>query len=94
MNYGNCLFCAFALLWRERANSPRFVLRRRPGTLVPHFMVRSDTGLHHYRVVRDLLPWPLCYLVFEGRFQTVQPGDEDDFDKPSLFKVARNDGRL
>lgn len=94
MRYGNCLVCALVLLWRERASRPRFILRRRPGTIVPHFMVRSDAGLHHYRVVKDVLPWPLCYLLFKGRFQTVQPGEEDDYDKPSRFSIAvSEDGR-
>lgn len=90
MRYGNCFIGAIVLMWKERGNSPRFLYRRRPGTFVPHLMVRSDTGLHHYRTDRDLLPWPLCYLVFEGRFQTVQPGEEDEYDKPSMF--SRNSG--
>lgn len=83
MRYGNCAIGALALLWRERCNKPRFLLKSRPGTFVPHFMVKSETGLHHYRVDKDLLPWPFCYLIFRGRFQTVQPGDESDYDKSS-----------
>lgn len=86
MRYGNCLLGALALLWMERLRRPRFLLRRRPGTLVPHFMVVSEAGLHHYRVVEDILPWPLCYLLFRGRFQTVQPGDESDFEKSSCSR--------
>jgi hypothetical protein len=87
LKYGNCLAGAFFLLWRERHNRPRFIVKRRPGTLVSHFMVRSETGLHHYRVSEEILPWPLCYIVFRGRFQTAQPGDETDFDKPSFSSL-------
>ena len=81
MLYGNCLLGAMVLLWRERKNSPRFIAKRRPGTRIPHFMVSSKTGIHHYRVSQDILPPPLSYALFRGRFQTVQPGDEQEFDK-------------
>jgi len=81
MKYGNCLAGAAVLMWRERNNNPRFMLNIRPGTKVPHFMIKSDLGLHHYRVSEEILPWPLCYVVFKGRFQTVQPGEEENFDK-------------
>jgi hypothetical protein len=46
-------------------------------------MVNSTTGLHHYRVSKDILPPPLSYTLFKGRFQTVQPGDELDYHKCS-----------
>lgn len=48
-------------------------------------MVKSDSGLHHYRVSKEILPWPLCYIVFRGRFQTVIPGEEENFDKRRPF---------
>ena len=51
----------------------------------PHFMVKSESGLHHYRMTREMLPWPLCYLLFQGRFQTVPSGEESDFDKRSSY---------
>jgi hypothetical protein len=76
MKYGNCLTGAALLMWTKRRENPRLLLKTRPGTKVPHFMVRSDTGVHHYRTERDFLPWPLCYVVFEGRFQTVQTEEE------------------
>jgi len=60
MKYGNCLTGAMLLLWTKRSENPRLLLKARPGTKVPHFMVKSDTGVHHYRTERDLLPWPLC----------------------------------
>lgn len=49
MRYGNCLTGAAILMWKERNNNPRFMLKTRPGTKVPHFMVKSDEGLHHYK---------------------------------------------
>jgi hypothetical protein len=85
MKYGNCLTGAAFLMWRERNNDPRFILKIRPGTKVPHFMVKSGNGLHHYRVSKEILPWPLCYIVFQGRFQTVTPNEEETFDKRKPF---------
>lgn len=81
IKYGNCLAGALFLFWKERNNSPTLLLRARPGTKIPHFMVKSSNGLHHYRVSKEILPWPLCYIVFRGRFQTVIPGEEDNFSK-------------
>lgn len=79
MKYGNCLCGAVRIMWEERNNRPGLILRVRPGSLVPHFMIRTKEGLRHYRVVRDLFPWPLCYLLFEGRFQTLHLDDERDY---------------
>lgn len=81
MRYGNCLSGALVILWRERRNNPRFLIKWRPGTCVPHFMVLTEGGLHHFRTQRDLLPWPLCYLLFEGDFQTVGVSDMSEFEK-------------
>lgn len=79
MKYGNCLTGAILLLWTQRNERPRLILKTRPGTRVPHFMVKTKAGVHHYRVEEEILPWPMCYLVFKGRFQTVQT--EEEFEK-------------
>ena len=79
MKYGNCLVCGLVLFFSEMKNSPQFLFRYRPQSKVPHFMVRSNSGLHHFKLVRDILPKPFNYLVFKGEFQTL------DFDKEELF---------
>jgi hypothetical protein len=84
MRYGNCFVGALALLWVQRTNKPRLMLRFRPNTSVPHFMVRTRDGLHHYRSVEEILPWPLCYVVFRGEFQTVQFDQEESFNKRGI----------
>jgi hypothetical protein len=81
MRVGNCFLGSFVLLWKHRASDPKFILRVRPGTWVPHFMVKTNEGLHHYRVVKNFLPWPFSYLIFHGRFQTVNLEQESDFRK-------------
>jgi hypothetical protein len=72
MKYGNCLIGALVLLYKERYNNPKFIIRSRPQTLIPHFMVCSNTGLHHYKTKKDLLPFPFCYFVFCGEFKTLK----------------------
>ena len=79
MRYGNCLICGLVLLVVEIKNNPKFLFRYRPQSKVPHFMVRSNSGLHHFKLVMDILPKPFNYLVFRGEFQTL------DFDKEELF---------
>lgn len=81
MQYGNCLTGALFLLWKERKNKPKLILRRRIGTRVPHFMVKSKEKLHHYKVEKDLFPWPFCYMMFKGKFETVNISEEADFQK-------------
>lgn len=81
MQYGNCLVGALFLIYKERKNNPKFILRKRPGTLVPHFMVRTKDKLHHYNVKRDILFWPFCYLIFNGEFQTVNISEEENYNK-------------
>lgn len=81
MKYGNCLIGALVLIWIERSNNPKFILRSRIGTKVPHFMVRTKDKLHHYKVDKDLFPWPLCYLLFQGSFQSVPIDEEDNYSK-------------
>jgi hypothetical protein len=85
MKYGNCLVGALALLWIQKRKNPRFILRCRPNTKVPHFMIRTDEGLHHYRVVSEILPWPLCYIVFKGEFQLVPYDKEESFNKKGII---------
>jgi hypothetical protein len=79
MKYGNCFTGAVMLLWTQRDHKPRLILRTRPGTMVPHFMVKTNSEIHHYKVHKEILPWPLCYFFFEGRFQTVPDAIDESF---------------
>lgn len=81
MKYGNCFTGAVVLLWRERNNNPKFITKCRIGTKVPHFMVRTKDQLHHYKVEQDLFPWPFCYFLFKGAFQSVPLSEEDHYTK-------------
>lgn len=81
MKYGNCLFGALFLLWRERYNKPKFIIKYRIGTRVPHFMVRTKDQLHHFKVDKDLFPWPLCYFLFQGSLQSVPLNEEEEYNK-------------
>jgi len=81
MKYGNCLFGALVLLFKERKNKPKFIIKYRMGTRIPHFMVRTKDKLHHYKVEKDLFPWPFCYILFKGSFQSVSLNEEEQYSK-------------
>lgn len=81
MQYGNCFFGALFLLFKERKNNPKFIMKYRPGTFVPHFMVRTKDKLYHYNLVKDIFCWPFCYLLFRGEFQAVNISEEDNYGK-------------
>lgn len=60
----------------------------RPNSYVPHWMVRTDDGYYHFRVTKDLLPWPLCYLIFRGEFEYVA---KEDFAMYYSYKVKNHE---
>ena len=68
-------------MWRERYNSPKFIMKYRPGTSVPHFMVRTKDQLHHFKADKNLLPWPFNHVFFEGQFQTIHISEADEYNK-------------
>ena len=85
MKYGNCLIGALFLLWKKRRTNPKFIFKYRTNTKVPHFMIRTKYRLHHYKVDKNFLPWPFCYLLFQGTFQSVPLNQEDNYNKRSIY---------
>ena len=79
--YGNCLFCALYLMWKERKNNPQFIMKYRPGTSIPHFMVRTKDKLHHFNAEKNIWPWPFHHLCFKGQFQTVNISESENYNK-------------
>lgn len=78
VTHGNCLVGAFLLMvrhrtWQIRALwTPPTSWKRlgRAARFVPHFyVVAADGTCWHFKTVKDVLPFPLCLLWFEGRFQ-------------------------
>mgnify|MGYP000981782478 CR=1 FL=1 len=67
---GNCLVCAI-VVWIVYGG--RIVIAsREPGDRhgTSHFLVRDRQGRwRNFRRVRDVLPYPLCLLLFLGRFE-------------------------
>lgn len=74
IKYSNCLFGAI-LLWMCKGG--KIIMSRRPGTRVPHWMVVKEDGLYHFRLRKDILPFPLCYLLFKGEF--VKEGSSNEY---------------
>jgi len=64
---GNCLVCALAI-WLVHGGE--IIRSYRPGTRIPHWLVKCRDGLiRHFTVEKNILPKPFCYLVFLGRFE-------------------------
>lgn len=86
MRYGNCLLGSLIIFLskKKRKKNPKIVLRFRPESLIPHFMVKSNDQLYHYKLDKDILPWPFCYLIFQGSFQTLE------LEKEFLFMNEKN----
>ena len=75
MQYGNCLLGSFIILLNKKKKS-KIILRFRPESYVPHFMVKSENQLYHYKLEKNILPWPFCYLIFKGNFQVLDEQKE------------------
>jgi hypothetical protein len=82
MFFGNCLFCA-VVLWLRYGG--KIIMSYRPGTRVPHWMVVDRSGsLRHFRVVRNIMPWPMCYVIFLGRFESLGGNEQDEYIQPEV----------
>lgn len=81
MIFGNCLFCAF-VLWIRYGG--KIIMSYRPNTYVPHWMVVDRNGLlRHFKVVRNVMPWPLCYVIFMGKFEALGGNEQSAYIKPA-----------
>ena len=67
MPYGNCLIGLLVIIARLHRKGQIIVLRNND-CWVPHLMYLVDETYYHYKLERDVMPHPLCYLVFKGRF--------------------------
>lgn len=65
--FGNCLFGA---LWlRYKFGGRLRGLRLREGGPRHWICVQEDGTAWHFKRIRNVLPWPLCYTVFWGRYE-------------------------
>jgi hypothetical protein len=65
---GNC-FVNGMYLWYKLKFRGIPVIRTRPGTLIPHLMIKEKDGLWHFRVEKNILPAPFHILWFKGRYE-------------------------
>lgn len=74
---GNCLVCA-VIAWVIHGGKI-VIAAREPGDRygTSHFLVRDRRGRwRNFRRVKDILPYPLCLLLFLGRFEVRGPNAE------------------
>ena len=68
--YGNCFVGVIYLAARCRFKGRLVMLWN--GRLIPHLFWRGEDGRHHhFRFVRDVLPWPLYWIVFRGKLESI-----------------------
>lgn len=64
MPIGNCLAFAFMMKYRKGAK----IMRVRKVGHCPHYFCKLGKGnIVHFKLVRDILPFPLCYFLFVGK---------------------------
>jgi hypothetical protein len=72
MKYGNCLVGAVILAARHGFRG-KFVLKSYRKGWIPHILFRANDGSwYHYRLVRDVVPFPFHFLLFQGEFHTLK----------------------
>jgi hypothetical protein len=71
MKYGNCLIGLIVIMFRHRFCG-RLKLLFPKNSWMPHlcWYTPKDNLLHDYHVVKDLLPYHLTWLFFQGEFRT------------------------
>lgn len=68
MKYGNCLIGLLIILLTIKKRG-KIICQKSKYDFVPHLLFRTNDGeIHHYKLIRDILPWPFCYFLFEGHF--------------------------
>jgi hypothetical protein len=67
---GNC-FINGLYLWCRLGFRGIPVIRTRPGTLVPHLMIKQKNCMWHFRVEKNFLPSPCHVFVFKGIYEKI-----------------------
>lgn len=70
MKYGNCLIGLMIIMFTAEEKG-RIIVKKSDHCWIPHLLFQTKSKIYHYRVIKDVLPWPLCYLLFRGEFHTI-----------------------
>jgi hypothetical protein len=66
MKYGNCLIGLLIIMFTTKERGK--IITMRNDRFCPHYLYKTKNYIHHYKLKKDILPFPLCYLLFEGEF--------------------------
>lgn len=70
MRYGNCLIGLIVLAIKHRFKG-RVVVLRNVDYWIPHLAwLTADGRVHEYTTVKDLLPGPFYWIVFQGEYRS------------------------
>lgn len=65
--WGNCFVNGFIFHLRNPGGKLR--IKTRENSIVPHLIIDYGDHLCHFRVIKNILPWPLSYFFFKGRYE-------------------------
>lgn len=68
--WGNC-FINGLYLWFRLGFRGIPVIKTRPGTLIPHLMIKQENCMWHFRVEKNILPSPCHVFVFKGIYEKI-----------------------
>lgn len=78
---GNCWIKAY-LLARKTGGTVRYFRTRSARCGNKHYYCQTPDKLGwHFRIVKDFLPWPLCGLLFIGRYECLSNRDKPNAPK-------------
>lgn len=69
--FGNCFVNGLWLYWKMGCVG-KLVVKRRPGTKIPHLMIDCGEYSWHFRAKKQLLPHYCKHLFFKGRYECVR----------------------
>jgi len=66
--YGNCVTQGLYLWYKLKFRGVP-IIKTRPGTLIPHLMIKQKDCLWHFTVKENILPVPCHIFFFKGRYE-------------------------
>ena len=68
--WGNCFVNGLYLWYRLKFRGVP-VIYTRPGTLIPHLMIKQKDCMWHFTVETNVLPFPCHVLFFKGTYERI-----------------------
>ena len=71
------VFAMVFYFWFKNRCRGKLVMKTRPGTNIPHLLVKYQDHYVHFKNVKNLLPSPFHIFFFKGKFQKRFFGEDE-----------------